>query len=367
MRQLNPTRNIYLVLLLFLTSIAPHISIAQTGEGEMDLSFNSQDLGYNNVTEGADNDVNTIAIQADGKILIGGLFLNYSGKPANYITRINADGSRDGGFTGTGTNGTVTKIILQADGKIIVTGTFTTYNNVSANGIIRLNQDGSLDGTFNAGTGPNGTLYAIAVQPDGKILIAGSFTNFNGADIGYLTRLNANGTLDIAFNSTSDVTGNVNDLAVQADGKILVGLDNSIKRLTTAGIADATFNAGGAGANGLVKAIRVQGDGKILIGGDFDSYNGVNTSLTRLNTNGTIDATFLNNPNYAGIKAITLQVDGKILTGWGEYKQSVEDDEGKKVARLNSDGSTDGSFNYIFNTKINENIFAIQVQAMVKF
>src|SRR5207249_1691942 len=126
---------------------------------------------------GANNTVYTSALQADGKIIIGGDFTSYNGTARNRIARLNTDGSLDTSFNpGTGSNNNVFTMALQVNGKIVIGGDFTTYNGTSRNTIARLNTDGSLDTTFNpAGTGATYEVAAIVLQADGKIVIAGDF------------------------------------------------------------------------------------------------------------------------------------------------------------------------------------------------
>ncbi len=181
-------------------------------------------------TNGADDTTNfanpggivyAIAVQSDGKILIGGDF-------THGILRLNSSGSLDSLFNpspATGANGAVRSITLQED-KIYIAGNFSTYNGVSRNGIAHLNSDGSLDTTFNPGTGIGGTspyLTTVAPQPDGRILIGGSFSTFNGSGILNLARLNYDGSLDPTFLSRKSNDGMVNAILLQPDGKILIG------------------------------------------------------------------------------------------------------------------------------------------------
>ena len=121
---------------------------------------------------GANSGVSAIAIQSDGKIIIGGQFSTDNGTGRNRIARVNSNGSLDTTFNpGTGADNEVSAIAIQSDGKIIIGGWFTTYNGTGRNRIARINSDGSLDTTFNLGTGPNGGVSAIAIQSDGKIII----------------------------------------------------------------------------------------------------------------------------------------------------------------------------------------------------
>src|SRR6185436_4533527 len=132
------------------------------------------------------------AVQPDGKIVVGGNFLQYNGTAAFSIVRLNSDGTIDPTFiTGAGANGFVLGMVLQPDGKIIITGGFSTYDGHSSPGVARINSDGSFDATFNVGTG--GSLFggsAVALQADGKVLVGGAFLDFNSSGYGRLVRLN---------------------------------------------------------------------------------------------------------------------------------------------------------------------------------
>ena len=149
--------------------------------------------------------------------------------PRNRIGRLNADGSLDASFN-PGANGAVFAMAVQPDGKILVGGVFTTLGGggtgtTTRNRIGRLNADGSLDTGFNPGA--NGTVCALAVQPDGKILVGGGFTTLRRRDrhddAQHIGRLNADGSLDTSFNPGAN--DDVYAVAVQPDGKILVGGD----------------------------------------------------------------------------------------------------------------------------------------------
>ena len=127
----------------------------------------------------------SIAALPDGKVIIGGVFSAVDGTAAGSIARLNADGSLDNTFNsggagfGTGTP-TIYAIVPTADGKILVGGIFTTYNGVARKNILRLNADGTLDTSFDPGTGPSNSVFAMAVQTDGKIIIGGSFATYKG-------------------------------------------------------------------------------------------------------------------------------------------------------------------------------------------
>ena len=252
-------------------------------DSTLDTNFNAGGIGPNGFVYG-------VAVQADGKILIGGLFTAYNGIARNRLARLNSDGSLDPSFVpaGSGPNNFVNSIAVQpTDGKILIGGYFSAYNNnTSAKYLARLNTDGSLDTTFNAGgTGPDAPLAAVTVQSvDGNILIGGGFTTYNGTSRSNLARLNPNGTLDPTFIvSGSGINNWVNGITVQTDGKIVIGgyftayigrPNNHLARLYPDGRLDPTLAPVGSGPNDNVLAVALQGDGKILLGGTFTSYNG---------------------------------------------------------------------------------------------
>jgi uncharacterized delta-60 repeat protein len=333
---------------------------AKAQSGANDPTFNPTDVGFG-FGDGANNSVSTTAIQSDGKIIIGGNFSSYNGTSRSDIARLNADGTLDATFnTDPGANGTIYTTVLQSDGKIIIGGNFTYYNWITRNYIARLNADGTLDKTFNPGTGASSNVYTTVLQSDGKIIIGGDFTSCNGTSINRIARLNADGTLDATFNPGTGANDRVYTTVLQSDGKIIIGgyftsyngtSRGGIARLNADGTLDATFNPGTGASEGeystYVSAAVMQSDGKIIIGGYFASYNGTaKNSIARLNADGTLDATF--NPgtgvNYDDdINTIVLQSDGKIIIGGGFV--SYNGTSRNYIARLNADGTLDASFN----------------------
>src|SRR5690606_36450331 len=152
------------------------------------------------------NSVLSTVIQADGKIIVGGDFTSFNGTIINRIARLNTDGTLDTDFNpGTGFNYGVRSTVIQVDGKIIVGGGFTSFNGTIINRIARLNTDGTLDTDFNPGTGFSSGVYSTALQVDGKIIVGGDFTSFNGVSRGRIARLNTDGTLDTDFNPGTGV------------------------------------------------------------------------------------------------------------------------------------------------------------------
>ncbi|MEO7312405.1 MAG: delta-60 repeat domain-containing protein [Chitinophagaceae bacterium] len=313
----------------------------------------SLDAGFNPGT-GANNTIRTTAIQSDGKIIVGGLFTFYNGTVTNRIARLNTDGSLDAGFnSGPGANNTIFVIAIQSNGQVIMGGLFTVYDDAAPNRIARLNTDGSLDTNFNFGTGANNIIYTTALQGDGKIVSGGDFTGYNGISRTKIARLNADGSVDASFNPGTGANNSIRTTAIQSDGKILIGgvftsyngtTINRIARLNADGSLDAGFIPGTA-ANSTIYTISIQSDGKIIIGGAFISYNGTAVNnIARLNSDGSLDAGFtISTGSGSTIYTSSIQSDGKIIIG-GDFS-AYNGTARSKIARLNADGSLDASFN----------------------
>lgn len=306
-----------------------------------------------------------VALLPDGKIIVAGNFTDFDGVPVNHIVRLNADGTVDNTFDqGSGANNYLNSIAVQADGKIIIGGVFTAYDGTPANGIIRLNADGTVDHSFDPGTGLAGIsaeAESIEIQTDGKILIAGKFTSYDGNPSPQSARINADGSFDASYAAPSLSGGSpserrIADIVSQADGKIIIGghfervaglSRKCIARLNTDGTVDTSFKPGDGAQltyGTLVASMYVMPGGKILIGGKFNTYDGINRkSIARLNADGSLDMTF--DPGtglvdflpYPMVNNIEVQADGKILIGgdFDEYNGVTR----YNIARLNGDGT----------------------------
>ena len=220
--------------------------------------------------------------------------------------------------------------------------------------------------SFNPGVNGEwgGRVHCLAPQPDGKILVGGFFNSLGGQSRTNIGRLNANGTLDTSFNpganNSAYLYGTVNALLLQQDGKILVGgcfsmlagqSRTNLARLNRDGKLDSSFNppAGDSVLLGSVSSLVLQPDGKILVGGGF-SYPG-NTNIVRLNPDGTLDTSFMSGRYGAipGVLSMALQSDGKVLVGgYYTYDWGVRGDFGYLI-RLNPDGEPDANFNLSVN------------------
>jgi uncharacterized delta-60 repeat protein len=205
-------------------------------------------------------------------------------------------------------NGSISKAIPQPDGKVIVVGSFSYIGNVERAGIARLNADGTLDPTFDAGTGANGAINLVASQSDGKVLIVGSFTSVNGTTRNGVARLNSDGKLD------------------------------------------STFNPGaGISSPGTIFDLQIDSGGKAVLAGGFDSFNNVTRHmLVRLNLDGSVDPTFDAGKNLIrdtispisdGIKRFSFYPDGQlVIIGYFQAGNRYD------LARLAVDGTIDQTF-----------------------
>ena len=294
----------------------------------------TKDLTFNPGTTGASSDVNTISIQSDGKLIIGGNFTTYSGSGATRIARVNTNGTLDATFnTGTGFNTIVYTTAIQSDGKIIVGGAFTTYSGSSKVGIVRLNTDGTADtgSSWNQGTGFSSNVNSVGIQSDGKVVAVGNFTTYSGSGATRIARLNISGTIDTgsSWNTGTGFNSMPTTLAIQSDGKIVVGggfttysgsTVNYLTRLNVSGTRDTTFNTG-TGFDNTVQLVYVQSDGKILVQGAFSNYSGsAANGIIRLNSNGTRDTTFnpnqsINFSNNTSYNSTKQSSNGSILLG----------------------------------------------------
>ncbi|PJJ52837.1 T9SS type A sorting domain-containing protein [Hymenobacter chitinivorans] len=295
-------------------------------DGTPDPAFNANGLGANGY-------VSAVLVQPDGKILVGGGFTTFNEQARSMVVRLNADGSLDNTFT-FGSAASVRQIgslALQPDGKILVGGGPSLQNTPPTGGLVRLNSNGSLDSSFSvAGTLVQGEMvWAIVVQADGKIVVGGTFTNLNGQNIASLARLTSSGAIDPTFYTANlnTTVGPVSTLAQQPDGKLLVGGSftqlggqpvSRIARLLPDGTYDSSFQPG-TGANGTVRALYLEPSGSILITGSFTQVNGVSRGrVARLTATGSLDAGFATG---AGVNnatnALAVLPTGQVLLAGG--------------------------------------------------
>ena len=248
---------------------------------------------------GANSSIYSVALQSDNKVIISGYFSSVHGISTKYIARLNADGSLDTSFNpGLGPDSPPEAIALQSDGKTLIGGYFRTYNGMSQENLARINPDGSLDLAFR--TTPNSSVYDIKILSNEKILIAGDFSTVNGITKSGVALLNTDGTLDATYNTESGSWG-VRVIAIQSNGKSIIGgsfttfsglTRNRVARLNADGSVDTTFDPGN-GPNGTVNSLSIDQNGWVVIGGDFTSVQDTYCfRIGRLDPTGTIDPTF---------------------------------------------------------------------------
>ena len=333
------------------------------------LSNGSPDATYMTLA-GLNEPAEAIVAQPDGKVLVGGNFTDCNGVARQRLARLDANGALDLGFSpGAGADGTVHAIALQPDGRAVIGGDFFSWDATTRIRVARIQSDGGVDASFDPGIGVDSTVHALALQPDGKVLIGGDFTNAGGLVRARVARLSAQGAVDASFDPGQGANGRVSAIALQPDGKLLLGGDftsidgtprNRIARLNLDGSLDLGFDPG-AGANGPIAALALQPNGKVLVAGFFSSFAGSPRScLARLESTGALDASFSigTGPNDE-VATVSLHPDGKILIA-GAFTAYNGTSPIRRIARLHGDGSLDTSFDMGFGASDLVRALAIQ-------
>ncbi|MCX5889469.1 MAG: delta-60 repeat domain-containing protein [Deltaproteobacteria bacterium] len=348
--------------------------------------------------------VNDIAVQADGKILLGGYSMAVPGSTANtfHLLRLNSDGTLDdsyprrsapGGYVSSvgilsgdaarlfgtlpraGTahvdyqldlastgvvqthlgdetvDGPILSMGQQSNGQWLISGQFQHVLGVARSRVARFNLDMTLDPNFNIGAGANASVSQLTVQADDKIVLAGNFDAFNGTACGYLVRLNTDGSVDSTFATGTGADYRIVRLTAGGSGWLIYGYFRNYNGSSRYGIASLDANGGLTGSNvyvfsyylGTVYALAAQNDGKILVGGDFTGVSAkYRGGIARLNPDGSLDTSFKGGLD-GYVESIAIQDDGKILLA-GNFG-AAQDYARTSLARLNADGSLDTTFN----------------------
>lgn len=311
-------------------------------------------------------------IQSDGKLIVA--VTNYSSLPSTNLIRLNGN-QRDTSFLSGNFNGVIRDFLIQPDGKIVVVGEFTSYEGLTAKYMVRLNSDGTRDNSFVMGNGftienfsPYTWAGVVKIQADGKLLVGGdAIASYNGQAVNLIVRINTDGSPDPTFTYDSAAYAlGVHTIAIQPDGKIIIGDNGRLYRTLTDGVLDPTWTLNSPQvseptftsnyANREIKTIKVLSNGKILVGGQFEeAFNSTNRrDLVRLNADGSLDSTFYGwgfrtVTNYReGVSSIVVLADDKIIIG-GDFTRWSNDlntviTTPKCILRLNSDGTLDQSF-----------------------
>ena len=369
--------------------------IRLNADGTVDQQFKTN---IGTASTDADNEsagIWALTLLDGGKIMIGGAFKKFNGSTRIGIARLKADGTLDNTFSpGDGVDGLVNAIAVQSTGKMVIAGPFVKYNGNDRDGIARINPDGSIDASFN----PDGfdefspTVARLLVLPDDKLIMGGSFTNYDGQ--GRIVKTDADGNRDNTFPNYCNSF--VFDIAFYNDDQIIVGGDFTApgKRVVVLNIADglpdddfkpysgansavrsvipladgevfiaggfskvngttrssvAQLHAdgslvGGRGADAVVNAIANVGDGSIVIGGDFTGFRGVGRNRVARVTSAGLLNTALDPAEGAdgAVMAIAKDANGKyIIAGnFTHYRNTAR----ARIARINLDGTLDATF-----------------------
>lgn len=313
-------------------------------DGGLDLSFNPG--------SGVNCEVNALTVQPDGKTLITGKFSRVNSTWTPCLARLNTDGTLDPSFdTGSGMLGQPRRVKVRSDGRILVAGG-NAYNGQPVLDAFQLEPDGTFDPTFVVNTG-TGHVMDMLEQPDGKLLVGGAFTTINGVALQDIVRLDQDGSLDPSFDAGSGAgSGYIDRIALMPDGRIVLSGHipqwagnpaGHILRLLPDGSVDPNF-ASGTGFDNTVYDILVMPDGRIVAGGTFTNYNGVpRAGIARLNMDGSLDTSF--DPGY-GLNGLgltlALDIDGSVIVG-GQFEM-VDSIPSSHLARLTINGTVDPDF-----------------------
>lgn len=381
------TRAHHLLAPLVLVAILATTVMVSAADSDLDPSFDGD--GIVTTSHGEFEQINDIVIQPDGKIVAAGhsgIFHDSIQEPLSMmVARYNADGSLDATFgsggivtTDIGTYAKAWAVAIQADGKIVIGGRSGTLFQPDFT-LVRYNPNGSLDTSFGTGGivitsfGAFAQIEDVAIQPDNKIVVTGDAPGAGSLSMFTVARYNTDGSLDATFDGDgvsqavpagfSVSPGLVPQaIALQADQKIAIAgfcLDSSLKfcvsRYNSNGSLDNTFDSDGlvmtdfdSSSGGFANDLSIQADGRIVAAGQSFSPSGVIPALARYNPDGSLDTSFdsdgrVTMPNSVQFEsaALALQSNGKmVIVGRGFlFFGSVI-----TVARFNSDGSIDQTF-----------------------
>lgn len=303
---------------------------------------------------------------AASALIVGPTLNNAPPTSLGRVVRLLADGKPDATFVSSpGADGPINTLAVDANRKILVGGRFERFHgNVLSRNLARLNIDGTADDTFSrTGSGTDAQVNAVALQADGRILVGGAFRRFGNEVWPYLIRLNVDGSIDPTFKPI--INGDVNTIALQGDGRILIGGNFTsprprIARLLDTGAIDSSFDPGAAGSGEVVRLI-IQSDGRMVAAGDFTSFGGQpRERIVRLLSSGAIDPAFSSTASANNtIFALGLQADGKMLLGGAFTK--VNGVDRARVARLRADGTLDPDFDP--TTGANNDVLSLLVRS----
>lgn len=324
--------------------------------GDVDVSFDPE--------IGPDLGVNSVDIMSNGDIIIGGDFKTFNLQPCVGVAQLDAWGQLVKSFSADGgVNGSVKKVIAQSDFKILAAGLFTKFGETVANRILRLNQDGTLDDEFQTGAGANAAIYELRLQPDGKIIVGGDFNRFDGLNKNAVVRLNRDGSVDPTINFGTGANGSVLAVEVRNDYKLILGggftiFDNEEKEhivqihggiINTPGKLQFDFPryfVSEKGTNATVQVVRTGG----LIGdisANFQTLDGTgkDSAVEGLDYVGVVER--LNFPEGEAIQQVSIDIlddieieDNEIIQlQLGDFEPGTEGLQSKAELLISSDDS----------------------------
>jgi uncharacterized delta-60 repeat protein len=399
-------------------NLSPQPLLRLNPDGSRDILFNPPTVSENNY-------VTTIALDNNGKIMVGGGTSDYPRKPV--VWRLNSDGSTDPTFVPTPqindnvyqilpfpdggylifssslkpiikikSNGELDAsfnagagpdsygmmngdIAIQPDGKILVAGLFSTFSGTAANRIVRLNPNGSIDNTFSIGTGLSGGYRSIkSIVLDGdKIILAGSFTSFNSVPAVNIVRLLSTGQVDPNFAypgpSSNHITYSIDQVELHAGGILLAGLKHennafyfSLMKLKLDGSLEAMFpliqGDVSVNAGAIWPPLLTTAGSKILISGYFDKISSVSKrGMAIFNEDGSIEPSF--SPSVGGTANIwASKIQADGKILIGGSFNHVGDTYINNLVRLNPDGSIDQVFRSNLGIGFNRSVYSIEIQ-----
>ena len=306
-----------------------------------------------------------------GNLYVGGSFIDYNGSGFQYFTKLNSTDASlfsNPPYSATSFNSTLYAITKYTSRRILIGGDFTTYNGVDSYELVSIDFDGNIDNIFRVNTNiDSGKVFAIGIGDEDKVIIGGQLTGYNSATytVGNIMRLNLDGSFDTTFsNGYAGFNDDVNTIAVQKDGKILVGgaftsyadasgfhSTNYIARLNTDGTYDSTFSGS---CNTTVRSIVIdEYNDTIIVGGEFTSPGNY---IVRLNNDGSVNSDFSGGTDSI-VRTLKLDSKRRILAG-GDFT-TFQTVECGKLVRILPNNIIDS----VFATKngFNEIVYSVDV------
>lgn len=330
------------------------------GEGSIDPGFELP--GGVQWADGSAGWASAVAVQRDGALVVLGGFDRLGDAHRHLIGRLFADGAVDDAYSSPDLlverGGSVGAIAVLADGSVLAGGDFERVDGLTRHGLVRWDAGGRLDTAFDGALAPGSVVNALAVQPDGKLLVGGLFSEVQGQDHANLVRLDSTGQLDPTFAASANPSGEVYCLALGPEGQVAIGGNfevvggvarERIALVDTNGNVDPDFQPALFYPRDLPEAycLGMQPDGCLLVGGFFDRVNGERRlNLARLRLDGSLDPTFDPHLDVDGdlplVLTLAIAPDATILVG-GAFER-VNGRSRRGIARLNPDGTLDTTF-----------------------